>query len=130
MPTNQLSEKKKSRVKAIIGYTFPELYTGVEWYVGFYAFDPVRNEMRRKKLKINFVKKISERRRYGEDLKRRVALKLESGWNPWIECETGKAYALYKDVLDHYRKYIAKMVHDDIYREDTYTSYMSYVRIL
>lgn len=130
MPTTQLSEKKKSRVKAIIGYTYPELYTGVEWYVGFYAFDPVRNEMRRKKLKINFVKKISDRRRYGEDLKRRVALKLESGWNPWIEGETGKAYALYKDVLDHYRRYIAKMLHDDIYREDTYTSYMSYVRIL
>lgn len=130
MSTPQELEKRNSRVKSIIGYTFPELYTGKEWYVGFYAFDPIKGEMRRKKIKINFVKKISERRKYGESLKRRVALQLESGWNPWIESESGKAYSTFVDVIKHYQTYIEKLFRDKIYREDTYKSYMSYVKQL
>ena len=86
--------------------------------------------MRRKKIKINFVKKATDRRRYGEALKRRVAQQLESGWNPWVDVEKGKAYASFIDVITHYRKYIEKLFSDDIYREDTYVSYLSYVRIL
>lgn len=130
MFTTQPQEKKSTRVKSIIGYTYPELYTGAEWYVGFYAFDPVRNEMRRKKLKINFVKKVSDRRKYGESLKRRIALKLESGWNPWIESEEGKAYTTFEEAIKHYQRYTEKLLRDNIYREDTYKSYMSYVKQL
>jgi hypothetical protein len=106
MPISENSIHANKVLKSIIGYTYPELYTGKEWYVGFYAFDPVRNQMRRKKIKINFVKKISDRRRYGESLKRRIALQLESGWNPWIDVEQGKAYSTFSDVLSHYKKYI------------------------
>lgn len=130
MSTPEHLTRGNSALKSIISYTYPELYTGKEWYVGFYAFDPVRNEMRRKKIKINFVKKATDRRRYGEALKRRVAQQLESGWNPWVDVEKGKAYASFIDVITHYRKYIEKLFSDDIYREDTYVSYLSYVRIL
>jgi len=130
MSTPEHLTRGNSALKSIISYTYPELYTGKEWYVGFYAFDPVRNEMRRKKIKINFVKRASDRRRYGEALKRRVALQLETGWNPWIDVEKGKAYAEFSEVLSHYRKYIEKLFADEIYREDTYVSYLSYARIL
>jgi len=123
------SSKRGSREKNIIGYTYPELYTGVEWYVGFYAFDPARNEMRRKKIKINSIKKTTDRRRYGETLKRRIALQLESGWNPWIESENTKAYIRIEEALKHYRQYMQKLRKDQVYREDTYISYLSYVRI-
>ena len=43
-------------LQEIISYTLPELYVGKEWYVGFYAFDPVLGKMRRKRIKINFIK--------------------------------------------------------------------------
>lgn len=130
MPINQPTKQKSARVKSIIGYTYPELYVGKEWYIGFYAFDPVKNEMHRKKLKINFVKKISDRRKYGESLKRRVALKLESGWNPWIESDNSKAYTTIEEATKHYQRYIEKLLRDNIYREDTFKSYTSYLKQL
>jgi site-specific recombinase XerD len=44
--------------------------------------------------------------------------------------EQGKVYSTFTDVILHYRKYIEKLFSDDIYREDTYVSYLSYLRIL
>lgn len=118
----------KSEIHDIISFTYPKLYTGKEWYVGFYAFDPVRGKMRRKRIKINFIEKIGDRRKYAQGLIRRLIVKLDNGWNPWIEAESEKAYHTISDVFDHYRRYIEKMLRDNIYREDTYTSYMSYLR--
>ncbi len=123
------SEKSPNiALKEIISYTPPKLYTGKEWYVGFYAFDPARGQMRRKKIKLNFIAKTADRRRYANALIKRLHTKLESGWNPWIECENGKAYHTMEEVFTHYRKYIKKMLDDNIYREDTYVSYLSYLR--
>lgn len=36
-------------LKEIQGYTPPVLHTGKDWYIDFYAFNPVYGEMRRKK---------------------------------------------------------------------------------
>ena len=117
-----------SEVHDVISYTYPKLYTGKDWYVGFYAFDPAKGKMRRKRIKINFVERVGDRRKYAQGLMRRLIVKLDNGWNPWIEAESEKAYHTIADVLNHYRRYIEKMFKDNIYREDTYTSYMSYVR--
>lgn len=130
MSTPQNSSRNNSVIKSLISFTYPELYTGKEWYVGFYAYDPVRGQMRRKKIKINFVKGVTNRRKFGEALKRRVALQLESGWNPWIEAGSGREYATFIDVVNQYKRHMDKMFHDDLYREDTYVSYLSYVKIL
>jgi integrase len=116
--------------KEIVSYTYPQLYTGVEWYVGFYAFDPARNCMRRKKIKINFVTNLADRRRFARTIVQRIVKKLESGWNPWVEAEHGKAFQTFKDVCDHYRRYITKMFNDNLYREETYAGYISYLRNL
>ena len=70
-------------------YTPPRLYQGKDWYVGFMAYDPVRGCMRRKGYKLNFIEKVGERRRYADGLIKRLNLKLEQGWNPWVESETG-----------------------------------------
>lgn len=117
-----------SEIQRVISFTYPKLYTGKEWYVGFYAFDPAQGKMRRKRIKINFIDKIGERRKYAQGLMRRLINKLEDGWNPWIEVENSKAYHTIDDVITHYIQYIEKMFRDNVYREDTYTSYMSYVR--
>ncbi len=84
-------KNQNSAIQEVKGYTYPKLYTGVEWYVGFYAFDPVQGKLRRKKIKINHIGKISERRQYAASLIKRIIQKLDNGWNPWIEAENGKA---------------------------------------
>jgi integrase len=122
------SQKRKQALSEIISFTFPYLHTGVEWYVIFYAFDPSRNKMRRKRIKLNYIKKKSERRRYADGLLKRLIQKLEQGWNPWIEDEHEKSFHLFKDVVLQYRQFLDKMYSDNLYREDTYISYTSQLR--
>lgn len=109
-------------------YTPPKLYTGKEWYVGFMAYDPVKGRMRRKRFKLNFIEKQGERRQYAQGLIKRLNSRLLQGWNPWIEQENGLAYHRMSDVIDQYRKSMDKLFRDEYYREDTYISYMSYMR--
>lgn len=121
-------QKENSVLQEIKSFSYPRLITGKEWYVLFYAFDPARNSMRRKRIKLNHIEKIGERRKYADGLMKRLIAKLENGWNPWIEAEHEKAYHTFTDACEHYRRYATKMFNDNIFREDTYTSYISYLR--
>jgi len=123
-----LPELHPNPISEVLQYTPPALYTGKEWYVGFYAFDPAINRMRRKKIKLNFIKGAGARREYARGLIKRLNAKLEKGWNPWIETTNSKAFHTLEDVLKHYRRYMDKMLTDDIYRQDTHSSYISYAR--
>lgn len=114
-------------LKEIQGYTPPVLHTGKDWYIDFYAFSPVHGAMRRKKIKLNFIEKITERRKYAKDYMNRLSEKLSLGWNPWIEQEYSNAYMLFKDVISKYRTFINKMLKDGHYRPETYKSYCSYL---
>lgn len=111
-------------------YTPPQLYTGKCWYVGFMAYDPVKGEMRRKRIKVNSIKKIGERRKYAQGLINRLNAQLLQGWNPWVEAESERAYHRWDDVVAQYRRSIDKLFSDGYYREETYRSYMSYLRVL
>lgn len=115
-------------LKEIQGFTPPTLHTGKDWYIDFYAFNPVYGEMRRKKIKLNFIEKITERRKYAKDYMNRLSEKLSLGWNPWIEKESSNAYMLFKDVIDKYRTFTTKMLRDGRYRPETLKSYNSYLR--
>ncbi|MDR1341536.1 MAG: site-specific integrase [Prevotellaceae bacterium] len=119
---------QKKELTQVISYTPPQLYTGKEWYVGWHSYDPVLQAMRRKKIKLNHIKRKIERRTYANDLIIRVYEKLRRGWNPWIATENSKSYAAFADVCEHYGKTITKRAEEGIYRQDTYTSYMSYLR--
>ncbi|MDR1455122.1 MAG: site-specific integrase, partial [Tannerella sp.] len=70
-------------VAQIVSYTVPHLYTGTEWNVGWYSFDPVEKKMRREKIKLNHIHSKTERRKYAADLIGRVYEQLRRGWNPW-----------------------------------------------
>ncbi len=123
-----IPQKKTASVYEIKNFTYPKLHTGKDWYIDFYAFCPASGTMRRKKIKLNHISKIGERRKYAEGLIKRTILNLERGWNPWIEAENSRSYHYFKDVCDRYKQYIEKLVNDNLYREDTYISYMSYLR--
>ena len=122
------TQEGRKSLLPILSYTPPSLYTGKEWYVGFYAYDPSQNKMRRKKIKLNFINKVAERRRYAMALIKRLHTQLENGWNPWIEADNSRAYHTLTDVFEQYRRFIEKMYADNIFRKDTYISYASYLK--
>lgn len=123
-----LGKKKMQTIEEIKKYTPPRLHTGSEWYISFKAFDPVVGKLRLKRIKINHVKSVTERRKYAKDLIMRFSEKLIQGWNPWIEAEHGNSYLTFIDVLDAYRRFIDKMHRDNQYRSETHTCYVSYCR--
>lgn len=112
-----------SKIQEIKSYTPPILHTGKDWYIDFYAFNPVDGVMKRKKIKLNFIKSVKERRAYAKGCINRLSEKLATGWNPWIEQECGNAFLLFKDVIDKYRTFLAKMQRDGRYRQETIKSY-------
>lgn len=97
-----LQNSLNSSINKVKSFTYPKLYTGVEWYIGFYAFDPSKNTMRRKRIKLNHIEKIGDRRKYADGLIRRLVANLENGWNPWIEAENEKAYKTFSEACDLY----------------------------
>ena len=126
MPTN--SKFLQSAVKEVIAYTPPKLYTGKEWYVGFTAWDPSSNTMKRKKIKLNFIESKLERRKYASGLIIRLNTKLQNGWNPWIESENGRAFLTFSEICENYLRYITKLHQDGVYRKDTYVTNKSYLK--
>lgn len=48
--------KQSSSVLSIVAYTPPQLYVGVEWYIGFMAFDPAKERCAEKSSLIIFRK--------------------------------------------------------------------------
>ena len=122
--------QKKNDLAQIVSYTPPRLYTGKDWYVGFYSYDPLLQTLRRKKIKVNHIQSKLERRKYANDLIIRVNEKLRRGWNPWIASDNTKNYSTFRDACAHYDRLITKKAEDGIYREETFVSCMSYMRNL
>jgi hypothetical protein len=95
--------QKKNQIPAVLGYKPPRLVTGKSWCISFYAFDPVLDAMRKKRIKLNHISPISLRRKTAENYIKRLNEKLINGWNPWIESTNSNAYKLFSDVLNNYR---------------------------
>lgn len=121
---------KNAELQQIVSYTIPKLYTGKEWYIGFYSFNPVENKLKIKRIKLNHIAKVSERRKYAADLMNRLNEQLRKGWNPWIASEDSKSYTTFSEACENYIRLTTRYYNDNIIREDTYKSYMSYLRNL
>lgn len=115
-----------TNIQSIKAYTPPVYHTGREFYIDFYAFDPVIGKMKRKKIKLNNIP-AGQRRKYAKDLMNRLAEKLSLGWNPWIEKENGAAYQTFDEVCKAYRRYIDKQLSDGSYRTESHKSLVSFL---
>lgn len=114
----------------IKAYTYPKLHTGKEWYISFSAYDPAIKAMKRKRIKMNSIKDKKARRSYAMGVIDRLLGQLANGWNPWIEDQDPKAYVKFKEACDNYRRNLDKQFKDNLLREDSYVSYLSYLRNL
>lgn len=62
-----------------------QYYKGKTSFIAFYVLNPFTNEMVRKRIKLNHIKKSSDRERYARILCHNINEKLFSGWNPFLE---------------------------------------------
>ena len=102
---------------------------GAGGYIEFRAYDPERGKMRRKTMKINRVKGVTNRRTYARRVIKRLTEQLNNGWNPWIANDTGDLI-VFDDVVKRYESHIEKMLASGYYRKETYDGYKSYVKIM
>lgn len=113
----------------IKGYSDPVLATGKETFVYFYAFDPDSGQRKRKKYMLDHCRSKSEMKRTARDIIKNLTRKLEGGWNPWVENSDALGYTLFEKVADLYHDFLYKRLNDRSLREDTVTSYISYLKI-
>lgn len=119
------AKKSVKEICSVLGYTYPKLFTGKVWYVGFFAMDPVTKEPKRKRYSLMHIEKKSERRQHGEDLIFSLVNKLRNGWNPWTNEGDSRTYTLFADCCKKYRDYCERMD-----RKKTRQSYLSRLNIL
>lgn len=89
-------------ISQLVGYTFPVLHQGPKWYVDFYALDPSRNTMRRKKYFITDDMKTSEKKRRAAEIIESVTKQLMQGWNPWVTVNDARGYIPFEEVCEKY----------------------------
>jgi integrase len=120
--SESLSEIKKYRPAT--------LRTGKEWFVEYYVYRPDTHTMARKKVMLDHIKKVSERRTYANGLIRRLNSELEKGWNPFISEESSKSYTKFIKVIDDFSRLNKKKFAEGTLRDATIRSYDSYIKKL
>jgi len=101
------------------------LAEGKVWYVTYYAYNPFTERMEMKRIKINRIKSIPERRRFGRMLVKEINNKLESGWNPFIEKIREKHFHSVLSAIDVFKKTKYKEL-----EENSIRSYESFLKKL
>lgn len=98
-------------------------------FIEFYAYDPEQGKMRRKRIKLNRIKGIANRRNYARGVIKRLTDQLNHGWNPWIAKDTTNLIP-FEDAIKRYEAHIQKMLANGYFRKETYNGYKSYVKIM
>lgn len=122
--------RKTSSIGEIISYTLPKLHIGKTCYVDFKAYDPLEQKMKRKKYMLDGIKKLTERKKQGNEIIAQLSIKLRQGWNPWADATTNRQYTLYKDVIEWYYKYLSKLHKTGTIKNTTFVDYTKRLRVL
>lgn len=135
MTLPELKNVKVSTVDRVKEYREPEVCWGKEVFVSFYAFDPEQGKLRRKRIKLNRELRTIEGRRaqkeYVNGVLERIREELRAGWNPWMsQAGEGLVYARWEDACSRYKEYLAKQLSEHSMREESVTSYLSYLRVM
>ena len=112
-------------VSKLVGYTYPKLHKGKDWYVDFYARDPATNKMKRKKYWITSELRVSEKLRRATEIINVISKQLMEGWNPWVTNDESRGFVHFENCLERYSEYVDRMD-----RKRTRQSYSSKVNIL
>ena len=106
--------------REMLGFTLPVMHTkGNNWYVDFYAHDPVSGVMKRKKYMLNKYKTDQKKRMMGSLLIHNITAKLTAGWNPWVNVDKSRQFTEIPIIFSRYRDYIKAMTDKKSMKEKT-----------
>lgn len=123
-------QRKGAPLHEVITYTLPKLHTKKSWYIDFRCYDPVDQEMKRKKFSLDGITKVSERKKRAAEIMVNLTNRLRSGWNPWAETTNSRQYTKFCDVHEIYVKYLLKLCSAKTIKDSTYTDYMKRIKML
>ena len=108
-----------------IRYIPAQFYQAKISYVAYSIINPSTGKLIQKRIKLNRIKSVSERKKYARQLMIQINEKLAEGWNPFIEQEAPKSFHKLFDAIDIYLRVKKKEL-----RKDSIRTYNSYARQL
>ena len=117
---NQLLSQKE-----IVQFTLPRLHKGKHWYVDFFAYDPKRDAMRRKKYMLDRYKSARDREKFAAILIHNLFEKLKLGWNPWTTASRTRHFTEFSKVLERYEAYTYRAEEKGVLKGKTAIDYRS-----
>ena len=117
---NQLLSQKE-----IVQFTLPRLHKGKHWYVDFFAYDPKRDAMRRKKYMLDRYKSARDREKFAAILIHNLFEKLKLGWNPWTTASRTRHFTEFSKVLERYEAYTYRAKEKGVLKGKTAIDYRS-----
>lgn len=122
------AENNHLKSKEINEWTYPVLHQGKQWYVDFFAYDPSRGAMRRKKFMLDRYKEKKARRVMASELICGLVAKLKAGWNPFVNGTRTRAFTPWASVMERYRQYLETSVAKNQLKAKTAYDYQSRLR--
>ena len=111
--------------KCIVQFTLPRLHKGKQWYVDFFAYDPARGKMRRKKYMLDHYKNEQDRENVAAILIHNIFEKLKVGWNPFVNARKTRQFTEFSTVLQRYHDYTVVAEQKGMLRAKTAGDYRS-----
>lgn len=109
----------------VLSYYPAYLSEGKIWYITYYVYNPYSDKMQLKRIKLNRIKSITERRKYARMLIQEINDKLSKGWNPTVDKESAKEFHVLLDAIETYRRAKFSELEDNSIR-----SYKSFLKRL
>lgn len=121
---------EKVSINDLNEWTYPVLHSGKEWYVDFFAYDPARGKMRRKKFMLDRYKTARAKKTIAAELIHNLVAKLKNGWNPFVNAGRTRLFTPWAKVMERYRQYLETAVSKGQLKEKTAYDYRSRLRQL
>jgi hypothetical protein len=112
------------RQKGLLEYIPATIHQGKDFHVSYYVINPDTNKLERKKIRLNRLKKVSDRMATARRLVHTINVKLAKGWNPFIENEAPKSLHKLTNVINTFQTVKFKEA-----EKNTVRSYSSFLNI-
>lgn len=121
-------EISKLSQNGVLDFTMPRLHKGKKWFVDFFAYDPVKGSLRRKKYMLDHFSSVKARNEYASLLIAELFHKLRAGWNPFLKTEESRGFTEWSVVVKRYSDYIQASLKTGTIKKKTAVDYQSRMR--
>ena len=120
---------KSQKINELTQYTMPRYIDGRDCYIIFYAYYPPTGTMRRKRIKLNYIKTKTLRRKRANEMMIRLVAMLRDGWSPWDDRDND-GITVFTDAMTDYKAHILHDFNIKLLKEASFKTYQSYLKML